>query len=179
MFSLTHFFPLPHNKSTTNLIGFLFRSPTCVFSAYLVHGPWHCTGFNLAALQSALLLPRAGVLLTPQGPLTSWRKRNPTTVLCHVTAAFSSCIFWSVVPITTLHSDHREPLAVSNPATLPRASTVYTGFFFLPENSPPAPQPLSSHRIEACFLHIAFQKIILTKCNKTTNVSGICWTVTS
>ena len=47
-------------------------------------------------------------------------------------------------------------------------------FFFLPENSPPAPQPLSSHRIEACFLHIAFQKIILTKCNKTTNVSGIC-----
>ena len=99
-------------------------------------------------------------------------KNTITRLLCDVTAArFSSSIFLSVTFIITLNSDRRELPEVSEPARLPRASTVCTASSSCPGTHPW--QLLSSHLVEAYFLKIPFHEITLARCNTIRNVSGI------
>lgn len=104
-------------------------------------------------------------------------KNTITRLLCDVTAAcFSSSIFLSVTFIITLNSDHRELPEVSEPARLPRASTVCIGSSSCPGTHPR--QLLSFHLVEAYFLKIPFHEITLARCNTIRNVSGIFWATT-
>lgn len=131
------FSPLPHEQSTTSLIGLLFHSEIC----HVLCTPGPCP--NLGAWHDTKLF--SGIFATSSASSSHWcssaslgfhRLLEKNVILkghlqCdRLLSSPPAPSFLSVMPIITLNSHLRELLEVSETATLPRASTVCIGSSF-------------------------------------------------